>query len=214
MGLEKDIMVVVSLSFHDTCMDKELFIILSRMEGKRAPGLKFGYTGQTVAVTFGPETIDTTLIGYRINGMDWQFTNVTTGGTHLLVTESTPGVNETYPFDPSVLELRVTNWAYGVQIDQVHVTEGEKLVEIPSFGRNIEFIGDSLQAGMYTSFEGLSSFAYATGAGLGGTEYSVTAYPGICVSDQDCWGNPRGQSHQWFYASDTSPRAARIWGGE
>lgn len=165
-------------------------------------------------MTFGPETIDTTLIGYRINGMDWQFTNVTTGGTHLLVTESTPGVSETYPFNPSVFELRVTNWAYGVQIDQVHVAEGEKLVGIPSFGRNIEFIGDSLQAGMYTSFEGLSSFAYATGAGLGDTEYSVTAYPGICVSDQDCWGNPRGQSHQWFYASDTSPRAARIWGGE
>ncbi|KAG4219904.1 hypothetical protein PC116_g31617, partial [Phytophthora cactorum] len=65
---------------------------------------------------------------------------------------------------------------------------------------------------MYTSYEGLSSFAYGVGAGLGDTEYYVTAYPGICVSDQECWGNRRGQVHQWFYTSDTSGRAAEIWG--
>lgn len=52
------------------------------------------------------------------------------------------------------------------------------------------------------------------GAGLGDTEFSVTAYPGICVADQDCWGNPRGQVHQWFYTSDTSYRASVVHGGE
>jgi lysophospholipase L1-like esterase len=40
----------------------------------------------------------------------------------------------------------------------------------------------------------------------------VIAYPGICASDQECWGNPRGQVHQWFYTSDTGGRAASIWG--
>jgi hypothetical protein len=52
------------------------------------------------------------------------------------------------------------------------------------------------------------------GAGLGDTEFSVTAYPGICAADQDCWGNPRGQVHQWFYTSDTSYRASVMYGGE
>ena len=52
------------------------------------------------------------------------------------------------------------------------------------------------------------------GAGLGDTEFSVTAYPGICAADQNCWGNPRGQSHQWFYTSDTSYRASVLYGGE
>ena len=52
------------------------------------------------------------------------------------------------------------------------------------------------------------------GAGLGDTEFSVTAYPGICAADQNCWGNPRGQSHQWFYTSDTSSRASVLYGGE
>jgi hypothetical protein len=117
--------------------------------------------------------------------MPWQFTNVTAGATHLLVTNDTLGVNQTYPVNPQTFELRVTNWAYGVQIAQVHVAAGEQLIEVPNYGRAIEFIGDSLSAGMYTSYEGLSSFAYGTGAGLGATEYSVTAYPGICVSDQD-----------------------------
>lgn len=52
------------------------------------------------------------------------------------------------------------------------------------------------------------------GAGLGNTEYSITAYPGICAADQDCWGNPRGQVHQWFYTSDTSYRASVMYGGK
>ncbi|KAK3901177.1 hypothetical protein C8A05DRAFT_35134, partial [Staphylotrichum tortipilum] len=34
--------------------------------------------------------------------------------------------------------------------------------------------------------------------------------PGIkfTYTDQDCWVNPRGQLHQWFYTSDTSYRAS------
>lgn len=146
--------------------------------------------------------------------MDWQFTNVTAGGTHLLITADTPGVDQSYPVNPNRFELRVTNWAYGIQIAGVHVAKGESLIKIPPYKRSIEFIGDSLSSGMYTSYEGLSSFAYGFGAGLGDTEYSVIAYPGICVSDQECWGNPRGQVHQWFYTSDTGGRAAAIWGGK
>lgn len=165
--------------------------------------------------------------------MDWAFTNVTAGGTHLLVTSETPGVNVTGaaavavedsscpsssdplppPPPPLRFELRVSNWAYGVQIDGVHVGRGEQVVGIPSYSRSIEFIGDSLSAGMYQTYEGLSSFPYGVGAGLGDTEYTVVAYPGICVADKLCWGNPRGQVHQWFYTSDTGGRAASIWGG-
>ncbi|KAI0020678.1 SGNH hydrolase-type esterase domain-containing protein [Xylariomycetidae sp. FL0641] len=177
-----------------------------------APGLVFGFTGETVAITFGNWTIDSTLIGYRVGGEDWSFTNVTAGATHLLVTPETPGVNETYPVNPLTFEMRVSNWGYGVQIDKVHVAAGESLVKIPKYNRTIEFIGDSLSAGMYTTYEGLSSFAYGASAGLGDTEYYITAYPGICVSDQNCFGNPRGQVHQWFYTSDTSWRATQIWG--
>jgi hypothetical protein len=154
------------------------------------------------------------LVGYRIGGLDWQFTNATAGGTHLLVSPSTRGVNETAPFDPLTFELRVTNWAYGVQIEAVHVAAGEKLVGVRPYGRRVEVIGDSLASGMYTSYEGLSSWGYAMAAGLGDTEYSITAYPGICAADQNCWGNPRGQRHQWFYTSDTSPRASVMYGGE
>ncbi|GAB1311692.1 GDSL-like Lipase/Acylhydrolase-like protein [Madurella fahalii] len=176
------------------------------------PGIKFGYTGQTVAITFGNLTSDGVLVGYRIGGLDWMFTNITAGATHLLVSPDTPGASLTGPIDPWTFEMRVTNWAYGVQIDAVHVAAGERLIKLPDFNRRIEVIGDSLASGMYTSYEGLSSWAYGLGAGLGNTEYSVTAYPGICAADQDCWGNPRGQVHQWFYTSDTSYRASVIHG--
>lgn len=167
-----------------------------------------------VAITFGPLTVDKTLVGFRLAGLDWQFTNATAGGTHLLVSPATAGVDAAGPVTPLTFEMRVTNWAYGVQIDAVHVAAGEKLVKLPEKGRSIEVIGDSLSSGQYASYEGLASWAYGVGAGLGGTEYAVTAYPGICAADQDCWGNPRGQVHQWFYTSDTSWRASQIWGGE
>ncbi|KAH8885698.1 SGNH hydrolase [Thozetella sp. PMI_491] len=182
-----------------------------------APGIRFGYTGQTIAITFGTWTSNNALVAYRVNGLDWMFTNVTTAGTHLLVSPNTDGVNVTYPTQPSSFELRVTNWAYGVQIESISVASGERLVKLPSLPRRIEVIGDSLAAGMqvpsvYTSYEGLSSWAYGLGAGLGNTDYSITAYPGICAADQDCWGNARGQVHQWFYTSDTGWRATQMWG--
>ncbi|KAK6224359.1 GDSL-like Lipase/Acylhydrolase [Colletotrichum tabaci] len=179
-----------------------------------APGIKFGFTGQTVAVTFGEQTISSTLVAYRIAGLDWMHTNVTAGATHLFVSPETPGIELTGPVSPVTFEMRVTNWAYGVQIEQVHVASGEQLIKIPDYPRRVEFIGDSLSAGMYATYEAMAGFAYGVGAGLGNTEYSITAYPGICVADQNCWGNPRGQSHQWFYTSDTGGRAAEVWGDD
>lgn len=197
-----------------SCFEVSLVSLLTFFCFPSAPGIRFGFTGQTVAVTFGEHTIDGTLVGYRLSGLDWQFTNVTAGGTHLFISPEVEGVELTAPVSPSTFEMRVTNWGYGVQIDSVHVSEGEELVKLPRQPRFIEFIGDSLSAGMYNSYEALSGFAYGVGQGLGNTDYSITAYPGICVSDQDCWGNTRGQSHQWFYTTDNSWRSKEIWGGK
>lgn len=177
-----------------------------------APGLKFGFTGQEVAITFGSYTIDSTLLAYRIDGLDWQLTNITTNATHLLVSPTTPGVNLTSPISPSTFEMRVTNWAYGVQIQSVHVAKGEKIIKLPDFDRTIEVIGDSLSSGYSATLEGISSYAYGAAAGLGNTEYSLTAYPGICLYDKECYGNRRGIFYQWYYTSDTSGRAYDIWG--
>lgn len=83
------------------------------------PGLKFAFTGNLIAITFGPHTIDSTLVAYRISGQDWLFTNVTAGATHLLVNDETPAVDLIGPINPKTFELRVTNWEYGIQISKV-----------------------------------------------------------------------------------------------
>ncbi|KAI0130143.1 hypothetical protein BJ170DRAFT_593664 [Xylariales sp. AK1849] len=119
-------------------------------------------TGETVAITFDNETIDTSLIRYQVGGVDWQFTNFMASCTNLLVSPDTASVNLAYPINPLKLGLRVTNWTYGVRIDQVHVASGESLLKIPNYGRSIEFTGGSLSAGTYTSYEGVqfSNFPY------------------------------------------------------
>ncbi|KAH7361212.1 acetylxylan esterase [Pyrenochaeta sp. MPI-SDFR-AT-0127] len=178
-----------------------------------APGLKFGFEGQDVAITFGEHTSQGVLVAYRVAGLDWQFTNITAGATHHLVSPSAPGLNATLPNQlPLTFELRVTNWAYGVQVSAVHLSSGSKLIKIPNFSKNIEFIGDSLTSGMYATYEAFSGFGYEIGAGFGNVEFSITAHPGICLHDANCWGNPRGQTYQWFQTSDTNWRAAQIYG--
>ena len=57
-----------------------------------------------------------------------------------------------------------------------------------------------------------TGYAYGLAAGLGNTEYSITAYPGVCLQDKYCWGNLRGMLYQWFQTSDTGGRATEVWG--
>ncbi|OJD35620.1 gdsl-like lipase acylhydrolase domain protein [Diplodia corticola] len=180
-----------------------------------APGLKFAFTGDRLAISFGQHTSPGVLIGYRLDGQDWQFTNVTANSTNLLVTPATPGFNLTTS-RTRTFELRVTNWSLGVQIANIHVSRAANgtLVGLPLAPRTLEIIGDSLSAGQYATYEGLASYAWDLAAGLGGAEFSITAYPGICLVDAPCWGNARGQRRQWRYASDTSARAARLYGAD
>ncbi|KAF1977961.1 acetylxylan esterase [Bimuria novae-zelandiae CBS 107.79] len=178
-----------------------------------APGLKFGFSGQNLAITFGNLTSDGVLVAYRVSGLDWQMSNITAGAAHQFVSPSTPGLNATLASQlPLVFELRVTNWAYGVQISAVHISSGEKLIKIPDYSRKIEFIGDSLMAGYSATYEALSGFGYNIGAGFGNVEFSITAYPGICLHDAECWGNARGQEYQFYRTVDTSPRAISLYG--
>jgi len=154
------------------------------------------------------------LIAYRLDGQDWQLTNVTANSTHLLVTPRSTGYNLTTPSNAvQTLEMRVTNWGIGVQIANVHVQGGQsRLVKLASAKRTMELIGDSLSAGQYATLEGISSYSWGLMYGLGNTEFSVTAYPGICLHDSRCYDNMHGQTYQWLKSSDTSGRALEIYG--
>jgi lysophospholipase L1-like esterase len=145
-----------------------------------------------------------------LDGQDWLFSNVTANSTHQFITDQSRGFNLSTSAFRS-FELRVTNWAYGVQISAVYLAPNANLVKIPNFAHTIEIIGDSLSAGQYNSYEAMSSWSWSLAAGLGDTEFSISAYPGICLTDRDCWGNPRGQEFQWFYTQDTSSRAQELY---
>ncbi|PKY05706.1 acetylxylan esterase [Aspergillus campestris IBT 28561] len=172
-----------------------------------APGAKFDFTGNQVALGFGPQTSEGVLVAYRIAGLDWEFSNVTADSVHQFVGPETGVAAEQTTF-----ELRVTNWAYGVQLNNVSVGVDAQLRKSPEFGKNVEIIGDSLASGQYGTYEGLSSWAFAFAAGLGNVEYSITAYPGICLQDKECYDNARGMTYQWNQASDCGARAKKVYG--
>lgn len=158
-----------------------------------APGLKFGFQAENVALSFGKHTSQGVLLAYRLDGQDWSLTNVTANSTQLLVKPSTLGNNLTDASEVKVLEVRVTNWAYGVQVAGVHVSGGDdaRIVKIPDYTRTMEFIGDSLSAGQYGTLEGISSAPWGLMYGLGDVEFTISAYPGICLHDSRCYGESR-----------------------
>ncbi|KAL9623428.1 MAG: hypothetical protein Q9160_002321 [Pyrenula sp. 1 TL-2023] len=108
--------------------------------------------------------------------------------------------------------MRVTNWGYGVQLTGVKVSANARLIQLPNYSKTIEIIGDSLSSGYTATYEGLSSWAWGFAEGLGNVEFSITAFPGICLYDQECFGNIRGQTYQWYRTSDTSGRAQQLYG--
>ena len=142
-----------------------------------APGIKFGFTGNNVALNFGQYTSDGVLVAYRIDGLDWQFSNVTANTTYHFITAATNGINITTVNNYHSFELRVTNWSYGVQLAGVKVDANGSLIRIPNYSRTIEIIGDSLTAGQYQSYEGVSSWAWGFCEGIGASEYSITVRP-------------------------------------
>ena len=60
-----------------------------------APGLKFAYTGNAVAISFGNHTDPGVLLAWRIDGQDWLFANVTPSATYQFVNAQTTGQNLT-----------------------------------------------------------------------------------------------------------------------
>ncbi|KAL4916161.1 SGNH hydrolase-type esterase domain-containing protein [Aspergillus aurantiobrunneus] len=187
-----------------------------------AAGIKFAFTGEKLALTFGDHTVDGVLVAYRIGGQDWQFANVTANDAYQFVGPWTTGLNLTdataQRADKLGLWIRLLLSFCSplilrtVQLSSVSVDLDAAIYEVKPFPRMVEVIGDSLSSGDFATYEGLSSWAYLFAAGLGNVEYHLTAYPGICLVDQNCWGNPRGQIYQWYRTSDTSPRAAEIYG--
>ncbi|PYH99778.1 acetylxylan esterase [Aspergillus ellipticus CBS 707.79] len=174
------------------------------------PGINLGFTGNQLALSFGPQTSEGVLLAYRIGGLDWEFSNVTANASYQFAGPSTPGLDLT---QNTTFEMRVTNWGYGVQLSGVSVASDAELVVVPEYNKTVEIIGDSFASGQYATYEGLSAWAYNFAAGLGDVEYSITAYPGICLTDKQCWNNTApGMTHQWFYASDVGMRAAATYG--
>ncbi|PKY05002.1 GDSL-like Lipase/Acylhydrolase-like protein [Aspergillus campestris IBT 28561] len=175
-----------------------------------SPGLRLEFTGHQLALSFGQHTDPGVLIAYRLGRLDWQFSNVTGNSTYQFIGPWTPGINGSIASEKKSFELRGESCT--VQISGVAVAADGKLSQIQRASKTVEVIGDSLSIGQYATYEGLSSWAYAVGAGLQDVEYSITAYSGICVHDRECWGNHHGQVYQWYRTCDSSPRARRIYG--
>lgn len=103
-----------------------------------------------MALSFGQYTDPGVLVAWRIDGQDWQFSNVSANATYQFVSAATTGANLTAVNNTQTFELRVTNWSYGVQLTGVK-TDG-KLVQVAPFQKTVEIIGDSLSAGQCVYF--------------------------------------------------------------
>ncbi|KAL4913968.1 SGNH hydrolase-type esterase domain-containing protein [Aspergillus aurantiobrunneus] len=172
-----------------------------------APGLKLQFSGSKLALSFGEHTNDGTLVAYRIGTLDWLFTNVTADATYQFVGEGTE--YEELPGDGDhIFEMRVQIAGASVDID-------DHLRKPPAFEKKIEIIGGSLTGGQYATYETISSWSFIYAQGLGNVEFGITAYPGACLVDLQCYGGDvHGMIWYWHRASDPGARAAAMYGSE
>ncbi|KAE8353106.1 SGNH hydrolase-type esterase domain-containing protein [Aspergillus coremiiformis] len=169
------------------------------------PGVKFGFTGDKLALSFGEKTSENVLVAYRVGGLDWEFSNVTKS-TYQFVKPGSSALDDTGYADVKTFELRV-------QIGGVSVASDARLVKAAEFDKTVEIIGDSLASGQYATYEGLASWGFNFAAGLGNVEYTITAFPGVCLVDKQCYGGTaRGMTYQWSRTSDAGPRANAAYG--
>nr|ABF50860.1 acetylxylan esterase [Aspergillus nidulans] len=174
-----------------------------------APGLKLQFSGKKLALSFGEHTSEGTLVAYRIGTLDWLFTNVTADATYQFVGEGTH--YEELPGDGDhIFEMRV-------QIAGVSVDVDDHLTKPPTFKKKVEIIGGSasLTGGQYATYETLSAWSFVYAQGLGNVEFGITAYPGACLVDMQCYGGGvHGMIWYWHRASDPGSRARNMYGGE
>ncbi|KKK22393.1 hypothetical protein ARAM_002234 [Aspergillus rambellii] len=172
-----------------------------------APGLKVQFSGEKLALSFGEHTSDGVLVAYRIGTLDWLFSNVTADSTYQFIGPGT-AYEELPDEEDRVFELRV-------QIAGVSVDVDDYLIKPPTFRRKVEIIGGSITGGQYATYETLSSWAFIYAAGLGNVEFGITAYPGACLVDMQCYGGGvHGTIWYWHRASDPGSRARDMYGSE
>ncbi|KAI2688571.1 CAZyme family CE2 [Penicillium roqueforti] len=159
-----------------------------------APGIKVEFSGEKLAVHFGPSTNTGVLVAYRIGSLDWQFSNITASSTYQFVDES----------------HKLGHWI--IQIAGVAVANDAVLTKAPTFPKRVEIIGGSLASGQFATYETISSWSFLFANGLGNVEYGITAYPGVCLADEQCYnGGSRGVGWYWHRASDPGSRARSIY---
>ncbi|KAJ5140727.1 Esterase SGNH hydrolase-type subgroup [Penicillium atrosanguineum] len=172
-----------------------------------APGIKVEFSGSQLAVSFGQSTSDGVLVAYRVGSLDWQFSNVTADSTYQFVGPEL-GLDEDLVKQHKVFEMRV-------QIAGVSVASDESLQVPKRFEKKVEVIGGSLAGGQFATYETISSWGYLFAAGLGNAEHTITAYPGACLADLQCYGgNAHGMTWYWNRASDPGSRANEFFGHE
>lgn len=176
-----------------------------------APGIKLQFSGKKLAVSFGPQTNEGTLVAYRLGNLDWQYSNVTADATYQFIGDWTE-LDEGLVNVQKTFEMRVTNWGIGVQIAGVSTGSNSELTVPPKFKRKVEVIGGSIASGQYGSYETLSSWAYLFVAGLGNVEHTLTSYAGACLVDKQCYdGHAHGMTWYWHRASDPGSRSRQIY---
>ncbi|CAP91491.1 Pc13g04220 [Penicillium rubens Wisconsin 54-1255] len=99
-----------------------------------------------------------------------------------------------------------------VQIAGVAVAKDAVLTKPPTFEKRVEIIGGSLASGQFATYETISSWSFLFANGLGNVEYGITAYPGVCLADEQCYGgSSRGVGWYWHRASDPGSRARAMY---
>ncbi|OCH89034.1 hypothetical protein OBBRIDRAFT_794699 [Obba rivulosa] len=142
-------------------------------------------------------------LGVSINYGSFNTVNVSTGTNEIPLSLPSGETNDNEASSTSIVRINVPGWQDNrLELEEIVLNAGAKLLPYTPSKINFQFIGDSLSAGQYLPQIVDQAWPFLIGENFK-AEHLINAQPGIALSDILAYGNVHGMSYEYFVTEDT-----------
>ncbi|KAH9886685.1 SGNH hydrolase [Cubamyces lactineus] len=175
-------------------------------------GLKLHVSGlESLLLNLGPHTTaPLASVGVSVNYAPFYTVNVSSGTNVIPLSDPSSARKAPARGPTHVVRINVEGWQNNrINLESIVLNKGAQLLPYTPSKLALQFIGDSLSAGVGSGSQGQflpqgvnQAWPFLTGEAFK-AEHRVNAQPGAALSDIVSYGNEHGLSYQFFKTEDT-----------